>query len=182
MTYTTESEESTPTTDAVPSEAVTVDANAVSARIRSHVIAAMGLGLVPIPVFDMVSIVAVQLKMVHGLSQLYGIKYSENIAKTLVLSLIGGVLPAAFGATLASFVKIIPGLGSVAGAAGVSVLAGALTYAVGKVFAAHFASGGTLMDFNPKNVRKSFREQFRKGKDVAAQVAEENKQPADSAQ
>lgn len=157
-----------------------VDHAAVTSQIRSHVIASMGLGLVPVPVFDVVAVVGVQLKLIHSLTKTYEVKYSENIAKTLVLSLIGGIVPVALGGGLASIVKMIPGLGSFAGAAGVSVLAGALTYAVGRVFAAHFESGGTLMDFNASKMRAKFREQFRKGKEVASQMAEEEQEQADA--
>ncbi len=157
-----------------------IDPAEVSARIRSHVIASMGLGLIPVPVFDLVAIIGVQLKLVHSLSRLYGVKYTENTAKTLILSLIAGVIPVTLGASLASFVKMIPGLGSFSGAAGVSILSGALTYAVGSVFAAHFASGGTLMSFDAKAMRKKFREQFRKGKAEAAKMASEEEQTGET--
>lgn len=153
---------------------VTVSPEAISGTIRSHVIAAMGMGLVPVPVLDIVGVVGIQLKLVHSLSKKYEVKYTENIAKTLILSLIGGVLPTAVGGSLASLVKMVPGLGTFAGAAGVSVLAGGLTYAVGRVFASHFASGGTLMDFNPSSVRGKFKEQFKRGKNVAAKMEEDD--------
>lgn len=152
---------------------VSVAPEDVSATIRSHVIAAMGVGLVPVPVLDIVGVVGIQIKLVHSLSKKYDVRFTENIAKTLIMSLMGGVLPTAVGGSLASLVKMVPGLGSVAGAAGVSVLAGGLTYAVGRTFAAHFASGGTLLDFNPKSMRGKFKEQFQKGKGVAATMEEE---------
>ncbi|QLQ31416.1 MAG: hypothetical protein HZT40_07180 [Candidatus Thiothrix singaporensis] len=46
--------------------------------------------------------------------------------------------------------KSLPGVGSIVGGAGVSVTAGGLTYATGKVFTRHFAAGGTLQDFDMK--------------------------------
>ncbi len=143
--------------------------------VKSYVIGSMALGLVPVPVFDFVAIVALQLKMVHSLSNIYGVKYSENMAKSIVMSLIGGIVPVSAGVGLASLIKFIPGLGSVAGAAGVSVLAGALTYAVGRVFTEHFESGGSLLDFSPEKMRNRFRQAFQKGKEEADTLQEEAK-------
>ena len=47
-------------------------------------------------------------------------------------------------------------------------LAGASTYAVGKVFVQHFESGGTFLNFDPEDVRDYYAEQFEKGKAAAA--------------
>jgi len=33
------------------------------------------------------------------------------------------------------------------------IVAGAATYAIGKVFVRHFASGGTFLTFNPEKVK-----------------------------
>jgi hypothetical protein len=44
----------------------------------------------------------------------------------------------------------------------------AFTYAVGKVFLQHFASGGTFLDFDPKTVREYFAKMFDEGKLVVA--------------
>jgi hypothetical protein len=49
-------------------------------------------------------------------------------------------------------------------------LAAAFTYAVGKVFVQHFASGGTFLDFDPKKVREHFAREFEEGKIVATKV------------
>lgn len=146
--------------------------------IKNYVIAAMALGLVPVPVFDIVAIVAVQLKMIHALTRIYGITFTENVAKSLVLSLIGGILPVTAAASLASMIKVFPFAGSLIGGASVCILAGALTYAVGKVFVQHFESGGTLLDFSPSKVRERFRNEFARGKDVAADLEGEAKEEA----
>ena len=138
----------------------------------------MALGLVPVPVFDMVAVVATQLKMIHALSRVYGVKFTENIAKSIVLSLIGGILPVGAAASVGSLLKTIPGLGSLAGSASVSLLAGALTFAVGKVFVQHFESGGTLLDFDPSKVRDRFREEFQRGKAAAREMQDDQTETA----
>jgi len=148
--------------------------------IKNYVIAAMALGLVPVPVFDIVAIVALQLKMIHALTRIYGVTFTENVAKSLVLSLIGGILPVTAAASLASMIKVVPFAGSLVGSASVCILAGALTYAVGKVFMQHFESGGTLLDFSPAKVRELFRKEFARGKDVASDLEDEAKDQAKS--
>ena len=47
------------------------------------------------------------------------------------------------------------------------VLAGAATYAVGKVFIQHFESGGTFLNFNPESVRGYYEAMFKEGQSVA---------------
>lgn len=157
-----------------PAEAVVPAAPAAApdtnGLIKSHVIAAMGLGFVPVPILDMVSIVAVQINLVRKLGEAYGVPFKENAVRGTILALIGGVLPAGLGMSAASLLKFIPGLGSVSGAAGVVVLAGALTYAVGAVFDRHLASGGTLLDLDVANMRGLFRKKLEEGKTVAADL------------
>jgi len=50
------------------------------------------------------------------------------------------------------------------------ITAGAVTYAVGKVFHQHFASGGTFLSFDPDKVRDYYAEMLREGKTVAANM------------
>jgi hypothetical protein len=72
--------------------------------------------------------------------------------------------------TAASAAKSVPGVGTAAGVMSMSVLGGAATYAIGKVFVQHFESGGTFLDFDPEAVREHFAAEFNKGKDVAASL------------
>lgn len=169
------------TGDAGPTEAVEPAAAAegmvspslteVDSIIKDHVIASMALGLVPVPIFDMVAVVGTQLRMTSKLADVYEVKFVDNLAKSVILSLVGGVIPAAATATLASALKFIPGMGSFVGGAGVSILSGALTYAVGKVMVQHFESGGTLLDFDPVRVRDRFKSELNAGKDAAKSMA-----------
>ena len=64
-------------------------------------------------------------------------------------------------------IKSFPVIGSVIGGATVSVLSGALTYAVGRVFIQHFEQGGTLLNFDPKKMREHFKRELKDGKEVA---------------
>jgi uncharacterized protein (DUF697 family) len=61
---------------------------------------------------------------------------------------------------LATGVKFLPVIGTTVGLLTMPGLSVAATYAVGKVFIAHFEAGGTLLDFDPEKVREHFRAEF----------------------
>ena len=131
----------------------------------------MGAGLVPIPIVDFAAIVAIQLKMLSELAKYYGVEFSEERGKSIVSSLIGGVTTGALAnGGIGSFLKSIPGAGTLFGMVAMPLSAGATTYAVGKVFIQHFASGGTFLNFNPDEVREYFEEKVQEGKDVVKNV------------
>jgi len=150
--------------EAIEAEAVLSEAKNIT---KNHVIAAMAVGLVPIPVFDLVALLAIELKMLHSLADHYEVPFSQHLGKSLIVSLVGGVLPASITFTASSMLKWIPGVGSLAGGASVAILSGAVTYAVGKVFIQHFESGGNLLDFNPEHMRELFRQELEEGKEAA---------------
>ena len=146
--------------------------------VKKHVIGVMGASLVPIPLFDLVALTGVQLKMLYSLAKLYDVPFSRNLGKSLIVSLLGGVMPTSAAMTLASLAKVVPGLGTATGMISVSVLGGATTYAIGSVFVQHFESGGTLLDFDPKKMRAYFSKKLEEGKDVAANLKPGETQPS----
>jgi uncharacterized protein (DUF697 family) len=143
--------------------------------IRSHMAWAMGAGLIPVPVVDLFAVGAIQLDMIRQLCKLYQVSFSEKDGRAIVSSLTGAGT-ARLGANL---VKFIPGVGSVIGGITMSVLSGASTFAVGGVFRRHLETGGTILDFDSKSLRKMYDELFEKGKEVAKEMDEQkqNGQP-----
>lgn len=121
-----------------------------------------GAGLVPIPFFDMLAVMALQSRMLKRLCALYGLNYSEQRAKSVVTSLIGGIHA---GLIAGSMIRIIPIVGLVSLAA-IPAANGALTYAVGRVFIQHFECGGTFLDFDPAKVSKYFAAQYEEGRKI----------------
>jgi len=110
---------------------------------RHRTYAAVG-GLVPLPVANIASVTAVNLRMVQQLSALYQVPFQRDRARAAIVSLVGGAAPSGFGlATSSALMWIIPG-GLFVGL-GVSALsAGALTRAIGQVFAESFENGAQL--------------------------------------
>lgn len=149
--------------------------------IRNHVIWSMGAGFIPVIVADVLAISALQLDMIRQMCKVYDVDFAETQGKAVVTALTSSTL-ARLGA--GSVVKLIPVLGSIAGGAALSVMAGGSTYAIGQVFKRHFESGGTILDFDPARLKKMYQEQFEKGKKMAEQwrkdekVREEAKQAA----
>lgn len=136
--------------------------------IKNHVLVSMGVGLIAVPLLDFVGITGAQLNMLRRLAKIYEIPFSKNKVKSILASLIGGggSLPVAM--IFGSLVKSVPVLGQTVGAVSMPISAGAMTYAVGKVFLQHFASGGTFLTFDPEAVRNYYAEMLKEGKTAAA--------------
>lgn len=137
--------------------------------VFDYTIVSMGVGFVPIPLADLAALTGVQFKMLHSLAKLYDIEFSQNLGKLLITSLMGGALPITMMKVM-SLAKLIPGIGTVAGIAGVSLLGGSTTYAIGKVFVRHFESGGDFEDFDPQTFKKSFADELKAGKKIIAKL------------
>jgi len=116
-------------------------------------------GLIPVPVADAVAVGGLQIQMLRRLSQIYDVPFSENRGKALIASLAGSMIPATSGIGAASALKFVPVLGILASAFVMPVLSAGATYAIGKAFVQHFASGGTLLDFNPPDYREFIKAQ-----------------------
>ncbi len=58
--------------------------------IKNHVMAGMGLGLVPLPLFDLAALVGNQVAMIKALSELYEVPFAANRAKSIVIALFTG--------------------------------------------------------------------------------------------
>lgn len=143
--------------------------------VKRNTLWSMGLGLLPTPGVDLIAVTGVQIKMLNELSHLYKIPFAENRVKSILTSLVGGLGTLAVAPALFSLVKIIPIVGQTAGLVSVPLSAGAFTYAVGKVFNQHFASGGTFLDFEPSEVREHFRREFESAKRTVQDLKSESK-------
>jgi uncharacterized protein (DUF697 family) len=123
-------------------------------------------GLIPVPLVDIAAVGGVQIQMLRRLSEIYGVPFSENRGKSIIASLAGSVLPASTATTtgmgIASALKAIPGVGTVISSLTMPVFSAGATWVIGKVFIQHFASGGTLLDFNPPDYREFIKAQKEK--------------------
>lgn len=120
-----------------------------------------GAGIVPVPLVDMLLVMGVQVQMLRKMSDLYGVPFSEHVARNLVGALVGGAASEVVaGGLIGPVIRLIPGVGPLLGALTMPAVASASTYAVGLVFLQHFESGGTFLTFQPSQVREHFRKIF----------------------
>jgi uncharacterized protein (DUF697 family) len=109
-------------------------------------------GLIPVPIIDVAAVGGVQIEMVRRLSRIYDVPFAENRGKAIVTSIAGALLPASATTstmmTIGSALKFLPGLGTTVAVLSMPVFSACATYVIGKVFIKHFASGGTLLDFD----------------------------------
>ena len=134
---------------------------------KNYILASAGIGLVPLPLADLVGVMALQVKLVHGLAKVYDVPFKENLTKSLLASLLSGASSVIGVMGLASLAKTIPVLGTLAGGGGVAVTAASVTFATGEVFTRHFESGGTLLDFDPHKMKALFKRELKNGKAAA---------------
>ena len=127
-------------------------------------------GLIPLPFVDLAAVGGVQLNMLRKISQIYGVPFSENRGKALIASVFGSMIPASSGMGAASLIKGVPLAGTAVSALAMPTLSVGATYAIGRAFIQHFASGGTLLDFSPPDYNEFLKVGTRKGR-AAAQSA-----------
>ncbi len=133
--------------------------------IQRNVLWTLGAGVVPVPVFDLLAVVGVQIKMLRELSALYDVPFNEGLTRKAILALLSGLGGVGIGAALApSLFKFVPVLGTALGTVSVSVFSGAFTHATGRVFVMHFESGGTVLDFDAGAMRAYFEDEFARAK------------------
>lgn len=149
-----------PATTPKTTEAPSTDNTELASKLVNRFAVWSGVaGLIPLPVVDVVAVGGLQVQMVRRISQLYGVPFSENRGKALIASLGGALIPASSGIGAASALKAVPFFGTLAAGFIMPVLSAGATYAIGKAFIEHFASGGTLLDFNPPDYREFVRAQ-----------------------
>ncbi len=127
------------------------------------------LGAFPVPGLAIVTdlaVIALQVNLVRDLAALHG----QELGKRAARSLLAGVGVTGARLAVSNLVKFLPGWGSVIGATS----SFAASYAVGRVFAAHFAAGGgATLSEDTKNLRAAFKAGQAEGKqEYAASKAE----------
>lgn len=129
--------------------------------VKNHMYLTAGAGVIPIPLFDIAAVTALQVRMLKELADHYDLPFSAERGKSVIASLVGSVLSTtlAYG-TVGSAVKAVPFVGWAAGLATMPAMAATSTFALGKVFIQHFEAGGTFLNFDPDQVRGHFEQEF----------------------
>jgi uncharacterized protein (DUF697 family) len=149
---------------------------------RHYALWSMGGGLIPVFGLDLAAIIAVQIQLVREMSKVYGVEFKENRAKSILTSLIAslGFIPIGTG-ILFSVIKVIPVVGPLASRIALPITAGAVTFATGKAFIAHFESGGNFLNCNVERMKEGYRKTFVEGKSVMEKERQEGAAPMPAA-
>jgi uncharacterized protein (DUF697 family) len=153
--------ESAPLESAPPAEQT--DRYAAATKIVDRYVLWSGAaGLIPLPFVDVAAVSGVQMQMLRQVAALYGIKFSDNLGKSVLASTAGSIIPMTSGLGLVSVTKAVPVFGTAVAMVSMPALSAGATYIIGRVFMNHFESGGTLLDFNPPDYREFIKEQTEK--------------------
>ena len=158
--------------EAVPDAAETADAASEINRLKAdivitrHFAVAVGAGFIPMPVVDFAAVTGVQLTMLAQICAIYKQPFSKEAAQSIIASLVGGALTGGEASSLAisSKLKFIPVVGTALSWLVTPALAGATTYAIGKVFVRHLESGGSLLTFDGKKMKGYMEKALHEGK------------------
>ena len=129
----------------------------ITKLIRRRANYAAGVGLLGLPFINFAGVTAIQIGLVKSLCAKYDKTFSETAARNIISGLLssGAVTlasPAVGGAALA-----VPLVGLPLAIATTPVLNGVSTYALGHVFATHFAEGGSLVGTAAGELADSFK-------------------------
>lgn len=137
--------------------------------VRNHVIGAMAVGMLPLPLLDIALLTALQLRMIARLCKIYRIPFSHNRAKAVIVSLLGGIMTATAPRWGWSLLKLIPLPGFIAGAIGSTTMAAATTYAVWRVFIRHLEDGRSFSTLRVEDIRQDVRGFLHARREVASE-------------
>ncbi|MEN8215013.1 MAG: YcjF family protein [Pseudomonadota bacterium] len=132
--------------------------------VNKYILLSGGAGLIPVPLFDQVSIAAIQAKMVYDLGQNYNVEIATYRVRAIILSILGGAHSQWITRYIMGYLTMfVPGINVVGTLITRPALAGAITYTIGKIFIKQFENGATLESFDTEQARNEFAEHFKEG-------------------
>ncbi len=109
--------------------------------VKRAAAAAGAAGATPIPLADAAGVFGVQVGMIIGVSLNMGVKLQRSDLQAMAVTLLGALGLTAGGRFIAGqVVKLIPGIGSIAGSAITGTTAAALTYGLGRAYIEYLRS------------------------------------------
>jgi len=149
--------------------------------IRKFVLLSLGAGAIPVPIFDIVASIGLQLKLIQELSDLYDMDHRDDLARNAIGTLMTTTAGLMLGSHInigASMAKFLPGIGTKIGIVKTAVFFGASTHISGKILIMHFESGGTLLDLNPPAMREHLRKEFSNSERYVYEIHDELRRAA----
>jgi len=122
--------------------------------VKRYAYYSSGVGLVPVPVAEVLTVNAVQYAMIKKLAACYNIPFKEHRVKSLLSSLLSGVVSASiiYG-PVTNALTFLTGIGWMLKAGIALGVSGTVTMALGKLFIDHFERGGTFLDLDVEHAK-----------------------------
>jgi uncharacterized protein (DUF697 family) len=137
----------------------------IEETIKNRALLAASLGIVPVPVFNFVSVAAVQVSMVQSISKLYNIEAKKSWIKNIISTVIGGLASTGGAGFAATHLIGVPLIGTSLAVLSAPALNGLTTYAVGYMFVRYFESSDGILKTNTKALKGWFAEGFKQGRE-----------------
>lgn len=145
--------------------------------IKNHVIAAMGVGLIPSGLVDVIGITVIEVKLIRDLAVIYKFPVPNKlVAYKIFISLVGSLGVVYFSSRMHSAFKGVPLVGHAVYVGLLSATGGAAVYAVGKIFQEHYRSDGSFLSKDNKYIRDYFKEKYQEGKGAVTNYTKEAQQ------
>jgi len=136
-----------------------------SSVLKNYAIASGGAGLITAPFLGMAALTALHLALIRDLSRLYGVEFSKETARGILLALGAAFVPGWLGFGLQnSILKRLPLMTGVIGWVAMAGMSSVVTYGLGKTLIEHFEAGGTLADFDVKHLQHAVLRAVQSGK------------------
>ena len=158
--------------DTADDKGLDFDLSVLDETIKSHIGYSMVAGAIPFPLVDIAAVTTIQLDMLSRLGQKYKIDFDKERAKMFLSSILGASIGSVLGRLGASVAKVVPGIGTVLGVGAQVALAGASTFAIGKMFEKYFKEGKDLTDLDLESdfLKAEFDKLFEKGRSFVDQL------------
>ena len=146
---------------------------AAQAVVAAAVASSFGEGFAPIPFSDAALLIPTQVGMIAGITVIFGLDISKSFLTSFVSTTIGSAGATVLGKTIVSnLLKIIPGIGTVAGGMISGTTAGLLTTALGsayikimeRVYKGEMDKENLCTDAGQKEMNRLFKEELKKKK------------------
>ena len=146
---------------------------AAQATVAAAVAGSFGEGFAPIPFSDAALLVPTQVGMIAGITVIFGLDINKSFITSFVSATIGSAGATVLGKTIVSnLLKLIPGLGSIAGGMISGTTAGLLTTALGeayilimeKIYKGELNKDDLYHESGQKEMTRLFKEQLKKQK------------------
>jgi uncharacterized protein (DUF697 family) len=133
--------------------------------IKRHSLLAAGLGIVPVPLFNLISVTAIQIDMVQTITRLYNVEAKKSWIKNTIASALGGLGATGIAGLAAENLAAVPMIGSSLVSFTAPALNGFSTYAIGYMFKQYYESSDGFLKANAHALTEWFKEGFKEGRE-----------------